>query len=380
MTAANYIDPLAALLDQLADAPACRLCGGYGGAHYGWCRQLVPASAWQAFPARWITGAQWQAPANLDEHLAAVDQTVRQLAEAAGVPAEVRPLTDDERQLLDAAIDRHPAGRRRRTRQRLQLVTPALTEAQASVALDGDTHVVGEPAPATRRRRPDSRQRAAHRQRQVEADAVAAWLIERVDLDAAGQRLGQHAALDAYHRWIDADAPRLTVQRFARAMTAAGYRPGAAWINGRTQRAYAGLALLPEVDEHLADEHRPPAGEQQPVPAPAPTPAPPVVDEAPLNLGPRRAPAMPVDQHRGERPGRELRPDMRDLVRQLVDECGWRYQRGHGRTGKPRLYPPGGARFVSLPLTPSDRRSLANLRGDLRRALRDCGREVPAWL
>lgn len=57
-------------------------------------------------------------------------------------------------------------------------------------------------------------------------------------------------------------------------------------------------------------------------------------------------------------------------VDRLVHACarrGWSYRRGnkHGR-----LYPPGCSAFVTVPGTPSDRRTLANFQRELDRLVR----------
>lgn len=52
-----------------------------------------------------------------------------------------------------------------------------------------------------------------------------------------------------------------------------------------------------------------------------------------------------------------------DLIRRLI-AAGWAYRHGakHGR-----LYPPGSFRPITVPGTPSDRRSYRNFRADVRR-------------
>lgn len=54
--------------------------------------------------------------------------------------------------------------------------------------------------------------------------------------------------------------------------------------------------------------------------------------------------------------------DINQLVKGMV-QSGWRFQRG--RHGK--LYHPAGVGFITFPNTPSDHRSLLNLRRDIRR-------------
>lgn len=54
--------------------------------------------------------------------------------------------------------------------------------------------------------------------------------------------------------------------------------------------------------------------------------------------------------------------DINQLIRGMV-RLGWRYERG--RHGK--LYHPSGQGFIVFPRTPSDHRSLLNLRRDIRR-------------
>lgn len=379
MTAAPHqLDPFAALLDQLAAAPPCNLCGGYGGAHYGWCRHLAPASAWQAFRPRYITGAQWQEPANLDEHLAVVDETVRQLTEAAGVPAD-----------LTAAIEAHPAGRRRRSRQRaLQLVdTPLLREAKASVALDGDTHVVGErlaaaadagvPRQLSLLDEAPAKAARGHwafgngERGQTVGEAVLRFLVERVDLDAGADAWIEAVDLAAaYNRWAAANGEPADVRprSFGMAMTAAGYRSRQLNRDRRRFYVYDGLALLPEVDEHLADDQPAPAPavDQQPAPVPAPTPPPAPAPTAGSWTPPTVERGAPVSSAR-VLPGRELPKELRDVIRPLLDDHGWHYQHAKGRSGKPRIVMPDGRRFLQLPTTPSDNYAAAKLRSRLRR-------------
>ncbi len=56
--------------------------------------------------------------------------------------------------------------------------------------------------------------------------------------------------------------------------------------------------------------------------------------------------------------------DINLLIKGMI-RSGWRFERG--RHGK--LYHPEGAGFVTFPKTPSDHRSLLNLRRDIRRLL-----------
>lgn len=55
--------------------------------------------------------------------------------------------------------------------------------------------------------------------------------------------------------------------------------------------------------------------------------------------------------------------DVNRMVSQLVRE-GWRYRRG-GKHGK--LFSPGAIGFLTIPATPSDHRTLHNLRRDVRK-------------
>lgn len=57
-----------------------------------------------------------------------------------------------------------------------------------------------------------------------------------------------------------------------------------------------------------------------------------------------------------------LDKDINRLVSNMIKE-GWRYE--VGRHGK--LRPPSGAGFITIPKTPSDFRSLQNIRRDIRR-------------
>jgi hypothetical protein len=41
----------------------------------------------------------------------------------------------------------------------------------------------------------------------------------------------------------------------------------------------------------------------------------------------------------GDRPGRELPKEYREMATELVDHQGWRYDAGHGRGGHPLLFP-----------------------------------------
>jgi len=54
--------------------------------------------------------------------------------------------------------------------------------------------------------------------------------------------------------------------------------------------------------------------------------------------------------------------DIQTLVTRLL-RAGWQFEKG--RHGK--LRPPMGAGFITVPSTPSDRRSFQNLRRDIRR-------------
>lgn len=375
MTAAPHqLDPFATLLDQLADAPPCRYCGGYGGAHYvNACRTvLLPAFTPPAFDG------------------AAVN--ARYVGELVARPAD-----------LDAAIEAHPAGRRLRSRRRvLQLVdTPLLREAEASVALDGDTHVVGEhlaaddaigqvlddagvprqlslldepPAePAAPTTRTGWKFGNGERGQRI-GEAVLRFLVERVNLDAGADAWVEVVDLAAaYNRWAAANGEPADVRprSFGMAMTAAGYHTRQLARARRRFYVYDGLALLPEVDEHLADDQPAPAPvvDQLPVPAPTAPPANDVdVDVVQLVADMRAAATHGGDAvPHGERPGRELPRDVRRIVRDLVALHGWTYRKAVGRTGKPRIYTPDGKHWLTLALTPSDRRHLDNLRAELRR-------------
>ena len=59
-------------------------------------------------------------------------------------------------------------------------------------------------------------------------------------------------------------------------------------------------------------------------------------------------------------------PEIDELVTQLV-RSGWYFQRG-GRHGKLRT--PQGARALTVPISPSDRRAWLNFRRDVRHAQR----------
>lgn len=63
--------------------------------------------------------------------------------------------------------------------------------------------------------------------------------------------------------------------------------------------------------------------------------------------------------------------EIHGLIRKLV-RSGWTFRHGrkHGR-----IYPPGGKYFVTVPISPSDRRSRNNFERDLRRM--SSGERVP---
>lgn len=67
----------------------------------------------------------------------------------------------------------------------------------------------------------------------------------------------------------------------------------------------------------------------------------------------------------GDRPGRELYQEYRELIAPLLRQ-GWRYAKnGPNGKGKPRITSPEGRTFT-LPNTPSDWRGLKNTRKELR--------------
>jgi len=68
---------------------------------------------------------------------------------------------------------------------------------------------------------------------------------------------------------------------------------------------------------------------------------------------------MVKDMDKGERPGRELPKDYREVATELVDNQGWRYSTRNGNY--PALYPPDRSQSpVVLARTPSDQRAFRN--------------------
>lgn len=69
----------------------------------------------------------------------------------------------------------------------------------------------------------------------------------------------------------------------------------------------------------------------------------------------------------GDRPGREIPKEYREIVEYLIDQHGWRYS-ASGK-GYPKLYPSDPAMpMMTIPKTPSDRRGLRNFISAVRRA------------
>lgn len=55
----------------------------------------------------------------------------------------------------------------------------------------------------------------------------------------------------------------------------------------------------------------------------------------------------------GERPGKEIPKEYREVAAELVANQGWRYDAGRGRGGHPMLFPPDRSlRPLSVPTTP----------------------------
>lgn len=81
----------------------------------------------------------------------------------------------------------------------------------------------------------------------------------------------------------------------------------------------------------------------------------------------RRPAVAEREPYTGDRPGRELPKDIRTLVSLCIDQ-GFVYKKSSASgKGKPRLLHPSGKGMYTLPNTPSDWRSLANLRAELRK-------------
>lgn len=73
-----------------------------------------------------------------------------------------------------------------------------------------------------------------------------------------------------------------------------------------------------------------------------------------------------VGEPGGDRPGKELPKDYRVVALELVDNQGWRYERG--RSGHPKLYSPDRTKSpVVLSGTPGDRRDFRNTVAEIRR-------------
>jgi hypothetical protein len=69
-----------------------------------------------------------------------------------------------------------------------------------------------------------------------------------------------------------------------------------------------------------------------------------------------------------DRPGRELPKEYREVADELSSNQGWRYDSGAKRGGHPILFPPDRTQpQLSVPTTPSDRRSFDNWLADVRR-------------
>ncbi len=66
------------------------------------------------------------------------------------------------------------------------------------------------------------------------------------------------------------------------------------------------------------------------------------------------------------KPGNEILKEYRAIVDELVSNQGWRYD--NSGKGYPKLFPPGGARQIAVPKTPSDQRGLRNFISQVRRA------------
>lgn len=71
------------------------------------------------------------------------------------------------------------------------------------------------------------------------------------------------------------------------------------------------------------------------------------------------------DRINGQTPGKEIPRDYREVVIEQITRHGFRYE-WNGK-GYPRLYPPDGAGFTTLPRTPSDKRGFRNMVAWIRR-------------
>ena len=74
-----------------------------------------------------------------------------------------------------------------------------------------------------------------------------------------------------------------------------------------------------------------------------------------------------TEQRKSDRAGREVPREYRDLVNDLVDNQGWRYD--NQRRGHPMVFPADkSAKAIPVPGTPGDNRSFKNWVAQVRRA------------
>ena len=74
-----------------------------------------------------------------------------------------------------------------------------------------------------------------------------------------------------------------------------------------------------------------------------------------------------MNQRGGDRPGREIPKEYREVALELVDNQGWRYDAGANRGGHPMLFPADRTqRPVAVPTTPGGGRGFKNWTAQVR--------------
>lgn len=181
----------------------------------------------------------------------------------------------------------------------------------------------------------------------------------------------------AFNRWNAATAVPLSETRLKKYMAEllpdVERTPGS---GGRNPAAYVGLRLEPP-PLSKAEQARLQTEEIRRLAGKSPNNG--WVQPAKQGYSPTDAWTPPVEEAKpktraskalaGEKPGKELPQEYRELIEPLLRQPGWTYSRtGGSRRGKPRITNPAGLSFT-LPNTPSDWRGVLNTRASLRNRL-----------